>query len=82
MHGNVQDCGVIGVPDLHSGEAVKLFVVSIGGINDETELMIFCKDKLSAYKCPKSIEFVERIPRQKSGRLLRRELRKVARGSV
>lgn len=78
MHSNVADAGAIGVPDQYSGEAVKLFVVCKDGSNDEAALMAYCKDKLSPYKCPRSIEFVERIPRQKSGRLLRRELRKAA----
>jgi len=78
QHSSVKDSGAIGVPDQRSGEAVKLFVVSKDGSNDEAQLLAYCKLKLSAYKCPKQIEFVERIPRQKSGRLLRRELRKVA----
>ena len=77
-HPSVQDAGVIGIPDNHSGEAVKLFVVSADGSNDDSELLSYFKSKLSAYKCPKEVEFVERIPRLKSGRLLRRELRKVA----
>jgi long-chain acyl-CoA synthetase len=75
-HPAVEDAGVIGVPDERSGEAVRLFVVSKDGSNDQTQLFEYCKAKLSAYKRPKTIEFVERIPRQKSGRLLRRELRK------
>lgn len=81
-HPSVEDAGVIGVPDKRSGEAVKLFVVSGDGSNDEAQLLAYCKSKLSAYKCPKQIEFVERIPRQKSGRLLRRELRKAVCGSA
>ena len=75
-HPSVKDVGVIGVPDSRSGEAVKLFVVCKDGSNDGTALLDYCKAKLSGYKCPKTVEFVERIPRQKSGRLLRRELRK------
>jgi len=81
-HPSVEDAGAIGVPDNRSGEAVKLFVVSKDGSNDEAQLLSFCRSKLSAYKCPKYIEFVERIPRQKSGRLLRRELRKAACSNV
>ncbi len=81
-HPSVEDVGAIGVADDHSGQAVKIFVVSEDGINDEEQLLSYCKSKLSAYKCPKHIEFVERIPRQKSGRLLRRELRKAACSSV
>lgn len=76
-HPSVEDVGAIGVPDSRSGQAVQLFVVSKDGSNDGIQLLDYCKSKLSAYKCPKQIEFVERIPRQKSGRLLRRELRKV-----
>ena len=78
QHPSVEDAGAIGVLDQRSGEAVKLYVVSNDGSNDEAELLAYCKSKLSAYKCPKQIEFVERIPRLKSGRILRRELRKVA----
>jgi len=77
-HPDVEDVGAIGVADQRSGESVKLFVVSKDGSNDADALMAYCKTKLSAYKCPKHIEFVARIPRQKSGRILRRELRKVA----
>ena len=76
MHRSVLDAGAIGVPDQRSGESVKLFVLSKDGSHDEQQILAHCKSKLSAYKCPKSIEFVECIPRQKSGRLLRRELRK------
>ncbi|MGB1309905.1 MAG: AMP-binding protein [Leucothrix sp.] len=81
QHPAVNDVGAIGIPDEHSGNAVKLFVVSDAGI-DEAELLAHCKSNLSAYKCPKQVVFVERIPRQKSGRLLRRELRKAACASV
>ena len=82
QHPSIEDVGVIGVPDNHSGQTVKLFVVSKDGSNDEVQLLNYCKSKLSAYKCPKQIDFVERIPRQKSGRLLRRELRKAACGNA
>lgn len=76
-HESVKDAAVVAVPDDRSGEAVKIFVVSKDPKNqDEEAILAFCKSKLSGYKCPKNIEFVERIPRLKSGRLLRRELRK------
>ena len=74
---SVEDAAVVAVPDDRSGEAVKLFVVSTSeNEHGQEAILAFCKSKLSGYKCPKHIEFVERIPRLKSGRLLRRELRK------
>ncbi len=75
-HSSVEDVAAIGVPDDCSGEVVKLFVVGKDGFNDVEALHEFCKVKLSGYKRPKEIEFVEKLPRFKSGRLLRRELRK------
>ena len=75
-HAGVHDIAAVGVPDDCSGEVVKLFVVGKDGFSDTEALHAFCKIKLSGYKRPKEIEFVEKIPRFKSGRLLRRELRK------
>jgi len=75
-HEGVEDIAAVGVPDDCSGEVVKLFVVGKDGFADDEALHAFCKIKLSGYKRPKKIEFVEKIPRFKSGRLLRRELRK------
>ena len=74
---SVKDAAVVAVPDDRSGETVKLFVVPTNELeHDKEAILAFCKSKLSGYKCPKHIEFVDRIPRLKSGRLLRRELRK------
>lgn len=82
-HHGVKDAAVVAVPDDRSGEAVKLFVVSENPYEQNSdEILAFCKTKLSGYKCPKHIEFVTRIPRHKSGRLLRRELRKASYLSV
>jgi len=75
-HEGVHDVAAVGIKDDRSGEAVKLFVVGKHGYNDAEALHAFCKTKLSGYKRPKEIEFVDKIPRFKSGRLLRRELRK------
>ncbi|PWQ95307.1 AMP-binding protein [Leucothrix arctica] len=75
-HESVEDVAAVGLPDDRSGEVVKLFVVGKDGFDDTEALHAFCKIKLSGYKRPKEIEFVEKIPRFKSGRLLRRELRK------
>lgn len=78
-HESVKDAAVVAIPDDRSGEAVKIFVVPKDPLKqDEEAILAFCKSKLSGYKCPKQVEFVERIPRLKSGRLLRRELRKAS----
>ncbi|MCL4146917.1 UNVERIFIED_CONTAM: hypothetical protein GTU68_051146 [Idotea baltica] len=82
-HRDIKDAAVVAVEDEHSGEAVKLFVVPRKKGHDPKEaIMTLCKSKLSGYKCPKHIEVVERIPRLKSGRLLRRELRKPSNSRV
>ncbi|RVU84794.1 long-chain-fatty-acid--CoA ligase [Leucothrix sargassi] len=75
-HEGVHDVAVLGVEDENSGEAVKLFVVGKNGYDDVESLHQYAKAKLSGYKRPREIEFVDKIPRFKSGRLLRRELRK------
>ena len=71
----VVEVGVIGVPHPHTGEAVKAFVVSAPGVHlDEDALIDHCLDELARYKCPSKIIFVDQLPRNLSGKLLRREL--------
>lgn len=71
----VLEAGVIGVPDGAAGEAVKAFVVKKDASLTEAELMAWCKDQLTGYKRPKSIVFVNELPKSNVGKILRRELR-------
>jgi long-chain acyl-CoA synthetase len=74
-HPKVLEAGVIGVKDEHSGEIVKAFVVKKDGSLTLEELKTYCRQELSAYKCPKQIVFVESLPKSNVGKILRKELR-------
>lgn len=74
-HKGVFECACVGVPDEHSGEAVKIFVVRKDPNLTETELLAFCKEQLTGYKRPKYVEFREELPKTNVGKILRRVLR-------
>lgn len=74
-HPGVLECACIGVPDEHSGEAVKLFVVRKDPSLTLEELQRFCKEQLTGYKRPKYIEFRTVLPKTNVGKILRRQLR-------
>ena len=74
----VVECAAVGVPDPHSGEAIKLFVVKNDPTLTEERLMRYCHDNLTGYKRPKYIEFREELPKTNVGKILRRELRPAA----
>ncbi len=74
-HPGVLECACIGVPDEHSGEAVKVFVVRKDPNLTVETLMAFCKDNLTGYKKPKYIEFRDELPKTNVGKILRRALR-------
>jgi acyl-CoA synthetase (AMP-forming)/AMP-acid ligase II len=72
----VEDVTVIGVPDDKWGEAVKAIVVPVPGMHFQpSELIVWARDFLASYKLPKSVELIEALPRNASGKVLRRELR-------
>ena len=71
----VLECAVVGVPDEHSGEAVKVFVVKKDASLTTEQLMAYCKQELTGYKKPKYIEFRSELPKTNVGKILRRALR-------
>jgi long-chain acyl-CoA synthetase len=74
-HPGVLEVAAVGVPDEHSGEVVKLFVVRKDPQLTEEALKQFCHDRLTGYKRPRQIEFRTELPKSNVGKILRRELR-------
>jgi long-chain acyl-CoA synthetase len=74
-HPGVLEVACVGVPDQHSGEAVKLYVVRKDKGLSKEELIEYCREQLTGYKRPKYIEFRETLPKTNVGKILRRELR-------
>lgn len=74
-HPKVLECGVIGVPDEHSGELVKVFIVKKDDSLTEAEVKAWAKENLTGYKRPKYIEFLSELPKSNVGKILRKDLR-------
>ncbi len=75
MHPGVLEAAAIGVPDPHSGEAVKLFVVKKDPALSEADVKAHCAANLTNYKRPRFIEFRTELPKSNVGKILRKELR-------
>jgi long-chain acyl-CoA synthetase len=74
-HGGLLECAVVGIPDQHSGEAVKLFAVKKNPDVTAADLRAFLAKRLASYKVPKQIEFRDELPKTNVGKILRRALR-------
>ncbi|HSH08085.1 MAG TPA: long-chain-fatty-acid--CoA ligase [Burkholderiales bacterium] len=81
MHPGVLECAAIGVPDEHSGEVPKLFVVKKDPSLTEEQLLEYCKEQLTGYKRPRQVEFRSELPKTNVGKILRRALRDEAKAA-
>ena len=85
-HPAVGDVGVIGVPNEEWGEEVKAVIELQAGVYASaeltTELLAFCKDHLATFKCPRSIDFSEKLPRLDNGKLYKQGLREQYRAAA
>jgi acyl-CoA synthetase (AMP-forming)/AMP-acid ligase II len=81
-HEKIMEAAVIGIPDQKFGEAVCAVVVPRKGLTlTEEEVVEYCKQKLASYKKPRKVLFAEALPRNPSGKVLKRELRKAYAGT-
>ncbi len=85
-HPKVGDVGVIGVPNDEWGEEVKAVVEPQPGVEPTpelaTELLAFCREKLASFKCPRSVDFTDELPRHDNGKLYKQALRQAYRDAA
>ena len=78
QHPAIAAAAVVGIPDsLYGEEVAAVVVLKKGATSSEAEVIEFCKARLADYKCPKTVRFVEDIPKGPTGKLLKRELAKI-----
>ena len=76
QHPSIAELTIIGVPDAAWGQAVTAVIVPNAGCAVSlADVKAFCQDKIAGYKIPKSIELVDRIPKNETGKVIKRELR-------
>ncbi|MER3389635.1 MAG: AMP-binding protein [Microcella sp.] len=73
----VLEVGVIGLPDDKTGESVRAYIVAADSPPTEAAVIAHCREALAAYKVPKSVRFVDELPKSPIGKILRRELRAI-----
>ncbi|NWN93295.1 MAG: long-chain fatty acid--CoA ligase, partial [Bacillus sp. (in: Bacteria)] len=72
---DVVEAAAVGIPDPNQGEVVKVYVVSKNKNLTEQALLDYCKERLAKYKVPKEIEFLDELPKNTTGKILRRSLK-------